>query len=142
MQSNDARILGGAAIPTGIAGLAAIVAGLVLAGGKGALGSAIGAAVVLVFFSLGVLIVNHVARVNEQMLLVVGVFSYLVKLALVFALIVSLRGITVWSPRAFAWTVIALTLVWLAGEANVTLGARTSYVRPAATVRDADKSDA
>ena len=36
MHSNDARILRGAAIPTGIVGLAAILAGLALAGAKGA----------------------------------------------------------------------------------------------------------
>jgi ATP synthase protein I len=37
MESSDARILRGAAIPTGVAGVVAIAASLVVAGPKGAL---------------------------------------------------------------------------------------------------------
>ncbi|MBX6768518.1 MAG: hypothetical protein IRY90_15425, partial [Actinomadura rubrobrunea] len=52
MHSTDARILRGAAIPSGLAGLAAIAAAVPLAGTKGALGAALGTVVVLAFFSI------------------------------------------------------------------------------------------
>src|SRR4051812_18329225 len=104
MQSTDARILRGAAIPTALAGLCAVVAGLLLAGGKGALGSAIGAVLVLVFFTLGVLIVSYVTKMNEQLVLAAGLFGYLIKLIAVFALVASLHHVSAWNTRAFGLT--------------------------------------
>jgi ATP synthase protein I len=140
MQSNDARILRGAAIPTGLAGLGAILAGLVLAGAKGALGSAIGVALVLVFFTLGMLVVSYVAKINQQMMLAAGLFGYLVKLLAVFALVAMLSHVKVWNAHAFGWTVLALTIVWLAAETNATMNLKTPYVEPAKGARDQGKS--
>lgn len=142
MHSTDARILRGAAIPTGIAGLVAIIVGLLLAGGKGALGSAIGTAVVLVFFTLGVLVVSYVTKISEQMVLMAGLFSFLVKFGVVLALVIAFKGVTLWDSRAFGWTVIALTIVWLAAETNATLNTKTPYADPAPRSRDQDKQGA
>ena len=41
-----------------------------------------------------------------------------------------LYGVTAWNPRAFAWTVISLTLVWILSEARATLRLREPYVVP------------
>jgi ATP synthase protein I len=140
MQSNDARILRGAAIPTGIVGLGAIAAGLLLAGAKGALGSAIGAAVVLVFFTLGVVVVSYVTKISQQLMLMAGLLSFLIKFVAVLALIAAFKGVTAWNAHAFGWTVIALTLVWLAAETNATLNAKVPYAEAAPRPRDSDKS--
>ncbi|MFL6054082.1 MAG: hypothetical protein ACJ72W_14365 [Actinoallomurus sp.] len=140
MQSNDARILRGAAIPTGIVGLVAIAAGLLLAGAKGALGSAIGLAVVLVFFTLGLLVVSYVTKVSQQLMLMAGLLSFLIKFVAVFALIAAFRGVTIWSAHAFGWTVITLTIVWLAAETNATINAKTPYTETAPRSRDQEKS--
>jgi ATP synthase protein I len=131
MQSTDARILRGAAIPTGLTGLGAIAAGLVLAGGKGALGAAIGAVLVLVFFTLGMLVVSYVTKLSQQLILAAGLFGYLVKLIGVFALVALLNRVTIWNSHAFGWTVLALTVVWLAAEVNATLNVKSPYVEPA-----------
>jgi ATP synthase protein I len=141
MQSTDARILRGAAIPTGLAGLVAVVAGLAIAGGKGALGSAIGAALVLVFFTLGVLIVSYVTKMNQQLVMAAGLFGYLVKLIAVFGLVALLSDVSIWNTRAFGWTVIALTVVWLAAEANATMNVKSPYVEPRGNSRDLGKPD-
>ncbi|MCO6006190.1 hypothetical protein NE236_14450 [Actinoallomurus purpureus] len=140
MQSNDARILRGAAIPTGIVGLVAIVAGLVLAGAKGALGSAIGVAVVLVFFTFGVLVVSYVTKISQQLMMMAGLISFLIKFIAVFALIAAFKGVTLWSAHAFGWTVLALTLVWLAAETNATINTKTPYTETAPRSRDQEKS--
>ena len=139
MQSTDARILRGAAIPTGLAGLIAVVAGLLIAGGKGAFGSAIGAALVLVFFTLGMLIVSYVARLSQQLVMAAGLFGYLVKLIGVFVLVAALSHVTIWNAHAFGWTVLSLTIVWLAAEVNATISARTPYVEPGSGSHDLGK---
>ena len=139
MQSTDARILRGAAIPTGLAGLGAIAAGLLLAGGRGALGSAIGVALVLAFFTMGMLVVSYVARLSQQLMMVAGLVGYLVKLLAVFGLVAALSHVTIWNAHAFGWTVLALTVVWLAAEVNATINLRSPYVEPGNGPRDHGK---
>jgi ATP synthase protein I len=141
MQSTDARILRGAVIPTGVAGLIAIVAGLLIAGGKGVLGAAIGTVLVLLFFTLGALIVRYVVKLNQQLVLTAGLFSFLIKLVVVLALVAALHHVTVWNAHVFGWTVIALTVVWLAAETNATLNAKSLYVEPSGASRDLGKPD-
>jgi len=142
MQSTDARILRGAAIPTALAGVVAVLTGLLIAGGKGALGSAIGVALVLVFFTLGMLVVSYVSRLSQQLVMAAGLFGYLVKLVAVFALVAALNHVTVWNARAFGWTVLSLTIVWLAAEVNATINAKTPYVDPGRGPRDLGKPGA
>jgi ATP synthase protein I len=141
MQSTDARILRGAVIPTSLAGLIAIAAGFLVSGGKGVLGATVGAALVLVFFTLGVLIVRYVAKLNQQIVMMAGLFSYLIKLVVVLGLVAALNHVTIWDAHIFGWTVIALTVVWLAAETNATLSAKSLYVEPRDTPRDLGKSD-
>jgi ATP synthase protein I len=90
---------------------------------------------------LGVLIVRYVAKLNQQLVLAAGLFSFLVKLVVVFALVAALRHVTIWNAHVFGWTVIALTVVWLAAETNATMNAKSLYVEPRGTSRDLGKSD-
>jgi ATP synthase protein I len=130
MHSSDARILRGAAIPTGLAGIAAIAASLALAGTKGALGAAIGAFVVIAFFSISVIAVSYAAKISPQMMFAAAVFSYIAKIFVMFALVAGLDGVTVWDSKAFGWSVIALTLVWIGAEILTSTRAKTLYVDP------------
>ena len=131
MHASDARILRGAAIPTGLAGAAAAAVCLALAGGKGALGAAIGAFVVIAFFSISVIAVSYASKVSPQMMFAAAVFSYITKVLVMFALVAALDGVTVWDSRAFGWSVIALALVWIGAEIRHTTRAKTLYVDPA-----------
>lgn len=130
MQSYDARILRGAAIPTGLAGLVAIVLALILAGGKGALGAAIGAIVVMAFFTISVLAVMWASKISPMAMMPAALISYTVKLIVMFVLVSQLRDVTAWSAPALAWTVIALTMVWLGGETRTWMQAKTLHLDP------------
>ncbi|MGK5550999.1 hypothetical protein ACSNOI_05235 [Actinomadura kijaniata] len=141
MHSTDARILRGAALPSGLAGIVALVVGLVLAGSKGMLGAALGTITVLAFFTISVVAVSYASKISPQMMFAAAVFSYLAKLLVMFALIAAFKDATAWNPRVFAYTVIALTLVWIGAEIRASLKVKTLYVDPAEDVKTpADRS--
>ncbi|GLZ13175.1 hypothetical protein Acsp04_34100 [Actinomadura sp. NBRC 104425] len=131
MQSSDARILRGAAIPSGLAGLAVIAAAVPLAGAKGALGAALGTVVVLAFFTISVVAVGYAARISPQMMFAAAVFSYLGKVLAMLVLVAALDGVTLWNTKAFAWSVIVLTLVWVVAEARAAMKNKTLSLDPA-----------
>lgn len=146
MHSSDARILRGAAIPTGLAGVAAIAVGLLVAGAQGALGAALGTLVAIAFFSVSVVAVSYASKISPQMMFAAAVFSYITKIFVMFALIAVFRDATAWDPQVFAYTIIALTLVWVVAEIRTTTRAKTLYVddpdesagRPPASAARAD----
>ncbi|GAA1531657.1 hypothetical protein GCM10009678_12310 [Actinomadura kijaniata] len=141
MHSTDARILRGAALPSGLAGIVALVVGLVLAGSKGMLGAALGTITVLAFFTISVVAVSYASKISPQMMFAAAVFSYLTKLLVMFALIAAFKDATAWNPKVFAYTVIALTLVWIGAEIRASLKVKTLYVDPAEDVKTtADRS--
>src|ERR1700730_9512238 len=102
VETLDARILRGAAIPTALAGAVAAVIGFLVAGPKGALGAVVGLVIVIVFFSISVLVVGYVGRRAPQLLLMAGVLSYALKLIILFVLIAAFKHQTIWNPKAFA----------------------------------------
>ncbi|GAA3233162.1 hypothetical protein [Actinocorallia longicatena] len=130
MESSDARIFRGAAIPTSAAGLLAIVIAALLAGGKGAIGALIGTLVVLVFFGISIIAVSYSARVSPQLLMPVAMGTYLVKIFAMFGLIVLLRDASWMNGRAFGITVLACTVVWLFFEIRVFVKTKMLYVEP------------
>lgn len=131
MQPSDARILRGAAIPSALAGVAAVLAGLLLAGAKGALGAAIATVVVMAFFGISVVAVSYASKISAQMMFAAAVFSYITKIFAMFALVALFKDASAWNPQAFAWSVIALTLVWIGFEIRTTLKTKMLYVEPA-----------
>ncbi|MGI8328952.1 hypothetical protein ACRYCC_03245 [Actinomadura scrupuli] len=130
MESSDARILRGAVIPTGVAGVVAIAASLVTAGSKGALGAAIGAVVVVAFFTISVVVVSYTAKISPETMMMAGLLSYAAKFIVVLAVVLALRDVTFWNPKAFAWTVVGLTLVWIVAETRTSLQVRVIDLAP------------
>ncbi|MFC4913216.1 hypothetical protein [Actinomadura gamaensis] len=133
MHTSDARMLRGAAIPSALAGAIAIVAAALLAGAKGAFGAGLGTVTVLVFFSVSVVAVSYASRVSPQLMFAAAVFSYIGKLLVMLALVAAFSDATAWNPRAFAFTVVGVTIVWLGAEIRTTLKAKQLYVDPAST---------
>lgn len=134
MQANDVRALKGAAIPTIAVGLVVVVAAAFLAGGPGALGAAIGVALVAVFFTLGLMAVTWAGRVSPQMMMVAAVLGYLVKVIFLVLLLSSFKDATAFSPRALGWSVLLCTIAWTAGEIRAFLKLRMLYVDPGSEV--------
>ncbi|REE98583.1 hypothetical protein [Thermomonospora umbrina] len=128
MHSSDARILRGAAIPTALAGAAAIVVGLLVAGGGGALGAAFGTLVAIAFFTVSVVAVSHASKISPQMMFAAAVFSYITKVFAMFGLIAVFQNTTAWDSQVFGYTIIALTLVWIVAEIRVATRSKTPYI--------------
>ncbi|SDJ60604.1 hypothetical protein [Nonomuraea jiangxiensis] len=134
MQANDVRVLRSAAIPTFAVGMVAVVASLLMAGGKGALGAALGALLVGVFFSISVVAVSYAARVSPQLMAIAAMVSYLVKVVVIMVVLNAFRDTTAWNTMAFAWTVVVCTLVWTGFEVRAFLKTKMLYVDPEASV--------
>jgi ATP synthase protein I len=130
MQSNDARILLSAAIPTSAAGIvAAGVAGGV-AGGKGAIGAAVGAALVIAFFGAGLVALQKAAKAVPHLFQSMGLLVYMTQLLVLAIALVLMRGVDVFNLRAFALSLVACTLVWVATQVRGHMKAKILYVEP------------
>ncbi|GAA2206081.1 hypothetical protein GCM10009850_015390 [Nonomuraea monospora] len=134
MQANDVRVLKSAAIPTALVGVVAVVVALLLAGGKGALGAALGTLLVGVFFSISVVAVSYAARVSPQLMAIAAMGSYLVKVVVIMIVLSSFSDTTLWNTRAFAWAVVVCTLVWTGFEVRAFVKTKMLYVDPDAKV--------
>ncbi|MFI7640009.1 hypothetical protein [Nonomuraea sp. NPDC049400] len=134
MQANDVRVLKSAAIPTMAVGVVAVAVSLLMAGGKGALGAAIGTLLVGVFFSISVVAVSYAARISPQMMAIAAMLSYLVKVIAIMVVLSSFRDTTAWNNQAFAWSVVVCTLVWTGFEVRAFMKTKLLYVDPEARV--------
>jgi ATP synthase protein I len=128
MQSSDARILRGAAIPTCLAGLAAAIVCGTVVGSKGVIAAAMGTVLVMVFFTISLVAVTYAARISPQAMLPAALGSYILKLLVIGIVLTALKNVTIWHPRSFAWTVLALTLVWVFAEARGLIKSKMLYI--------------
>ncbi|WP_131740019.1 hypothetical protein [Actinomadura roseirufa] len=128
MQSSDARILRGAAIPTGLVGVGAVLIGLLAAGAKGALAAALATVVVIAFFSVSALAVSWAAKVSSQTMMLAALASYMVKILAVMVLVTTMDGVSIWDTTVFGWTVVGLALIWIAAEFRVALQRGRPYI--------------
>lgn len=112
MVSKATGFLKPAMITTGAAGVIAAIIGAVLQGATGAIGAAAGMALVMASYGVSTLIIAWVDRVNRSMLMIVGMATYAVKFALLFALVgwVATQG---WiGTKAMGFGVLAGVLIW------------------------------
>ncbi|QKW38760.1 hypothetical protein HUT06_35990 [Actinomadura sp. NAK00032] len=130
MQTSDARMLRGAAIPTSVVGVGAVLIGLLTAGAKGALAAALASVVVIAFFSISALVVSWAARYSAQTMMLAALASYMVKILAVMVLVTTMDGVSIWDTKVFGWTVIGLALLWIAAEFRVVLQRRPYIDEP------------
>jgi len=118
-------------VTVAVGAIAAIIAFLVTSEpGKGALGAIIGTAIVVVFFTVGQLVVGAVLRSNPQMAMTVALMVYLLKIGALLVFIVLFQGTTAFDTKAMALTVLACTLAWTAAELWVFTRTKVLYVDP------------
>lgn len=130
MQAIDLRLLRGAAIPTAVAAVVAMVVAGVVFGGKGSLGAAFGAVIVAAFFTVSLVAVAKAGQVFPQLMLPVALGTYAVKMLVIFLLIGAFVDARWMEPKAFAFTVVGCTIVWMAGEVRTFFKQRILYVDP------------
>ncbi|WP_431042168.1 hypothetical protein ACQUSR_09765 [Streptomyces sp. P1-3] len=132
MQSNDARTLLHCAVPTAAVGVVAVAVSAVLAGGKGALGAAFGVVLVCAVMIADLFALQHTARRFPQLFQMMGLALYMVQFLLIAVVLAVFKDTTLFSTRAFAFALLAATLVWVAAQTRAHLKAKILYVEPEA----------
>ncbi|MFD0369013.1 MULTISPECIES: hypothetical protein [unclassified Streptomyces] len=133
MPSNDARTLLHTAVPTAAVGAIATVVSGVVAGGKGALGAVVGTAVVLLFMGIGLVVLQRTAKKLPQLFQAMGLMLYTAQLLVLFIFLALLKDTSAFDFKAFAFTLLATTIVWVAAQARAYMKAKIMYVEPEKT---------
>ncbi|MFD4374616.1 hypothetical protein [Streptomyces sp. NPDC058486] len=133
MPSTDARLLLSAVVPTAAVGAIATVISGIVAGGKGAIGAVLGTLVVLLFMGIGMLVLQRTAKKLPQLFQAMGLLLYTTQLLVLFVFLALLKGTTVFDFKAFAFTLLAATVVWVAAQARAYMKAKITYVEPEKT---------
>jgi ATP synthase protein I len=127
---NDARSLLHVVVPTAAVGAIATAVSGVVAGGKGALGAAVGAVVVILFMGTGMAVLQWIAKSFPQLFQMMGLVLYTVQLLLLFVFVAVFKNTTLFNPRAFAISLVVTTIAWIAAQARAHMKAKILYVEP------------
>ncbi|MFJ6295716.1 hypothetical protein ACIQJX_20430 [Streptomyces griseoviridis] len=130
MPSNDARILAQAAVPTAVVGALAAVVSAVAAGGRGAVGAVVAALIVIVFMGLGLYVLQRTAASLPHLFQAMGLMLYSAQILLLFIFVAIFKDTTLFNPKAFALTLVAGTLAWIAAQTRAHMKAKILYVEP------------
>ncbi|MCF8530848.1 MAG: hypothetical protein K9G05_07190 [Candidatus Nanopelagicales bacterium] len=138
-RSIDALVLRRAGIGTVVAGVIVVIISALIAGGSGALGAALGTALVVIFFSVGQFVLGAVLKSNPQMALTMALTLYLVKIGVLLLIIVLFADTTLFDTKTFAAAILTGTLVWTVLEVWIFGTTKVLYVEPEATGDSRDK---
>ncbi|MEU7180134.1 hypothetical protein ACWIG3_30355 [Streptomyces celluloflavus] len=130
MQSNDARLLLHAAVPTLAIGVIAVAVSAAVAGGAGALGAVVGTALVLLVMGAGLAVLQYAAKNLPQLFQMMGLLLYTLQILLVGVFLLAFKGTTLFDTKAFAFTLLGATLVWIAAQTHGHMKAKILYVDP------------
>ncbi|MFI8520365.1 hypothetical protein ACIGEZ_21440 [Streptomyces sp. NPDC085481] len=130
MPSNDARTLLHTAVPTAAAGAIATVVSAVVVGGKGALGAVVGTLVVILFMGIGLVVLQRTAKKLPQLFQAMGLMLYTAQLLVLFIFLALLKDTSAFDFKAFAFTLLGTTVVWVAAQARAYMKAKIMYVDP------------
>ncbi|MFK4147714.1 hypothetical protein [Streptomyces sp. NPDC004065] len=136
MPSNDVRNLVPIAVPTATVGVVAVAVSGAVAGGKGALGAAVGVLLAIAFMGIGLYVLQWTARTLPQLFQAMGLMLYVAQLLLLMIFVALFKGTSLFNPRAFAFSLVIATVVWMAAQARAHMKAKIFYVEP-----DSEKSE-
>ncbi|MEU3709658.1 hypothetical protein [Streptomyces catenulae] len=130
MQSNDARLLVHALVPTLVAGVVAVAVSAALAGGAGAVGAVIGTLLVVLVMGAGLVILQQTAKKLPDLFQMMGLLLYSVQILAVAVFLLAFKDTTLFDTKAFAFTLLGATLVWIAAQTRGHMKAKILYVDP------------
>ena len=136
MPSNDVRTLLQAAVPTAAVGALAAAAGAVVAGAEGAIGAVVATVVVILFMGVGFYVLQRTAKTLPHLFQGMGLMLYAAQILLLFTFLAAFKNTTLFNPRAFALTLVAGTIAWIAAQARAHVKAKILYVEPDSTTGD------
>jgi ATP synthase protein I len=127
-MTEEVRMARGAALAT--AAVAPVALGLAwwAAGSKGLLGAAFGLLLAVAFFSATLLAVGAAGRVQPELMLPAAVLTFAFKMVVIGLLLFLLRDTTAFDKEAFALSLVAGTVVYLAAEIRFAMRAKIPYV--------------
>jgi lysylphosphatidylglycerol synthetase-like protein (DUF2156 family) len=107
-----AQLLRGSLLPTSVAGLVCVVVGL-FSSPKAAWSAALGAAIVIFFFSLTLLVMKRTADLAPTTTMMIVMATYTFKVLVLGIVMFSLRDVTWASGYAIGLSVTVCAVVWL-----------------------------
>ncbi|MGW7414523.1 hypothetical protein [Streptomyces sp. NPDC054863] len=128
MPSNDVRTLLRTAVPSAAVGVLAVAISAVVGGGEAALGALVGAAVAIVFMGGGLVALQRTAKRLPQLFQAMGLLLYVLQLLLLFVFLAVFKDTELFDFKAFGFTLLAVTLVWIAAQARAYMKAKILYV--------------
>jgi ATP synthase protein I len=130
MPSNDVRNLLQTAVPTAAAGAVAVAVSGVVAGGKGALGAAVGVVLAVLFMGIGLYVLQWTAKTLPQLFQAMGLMLYVAQLLLLLIFVTLFKDTSLFNARAFAASLVVATVVWMAAQARAHMKAKIFYIDP------------
>jgi ATP synthase protein I len=130
MPSNDARNLLRIAVPTAVVGVITVAVSGVVAGGDGALGAAVGAALAILFMGLGLYVLQWTAKTLPHLFQAMGLMLYVAQLLLLLIFVGLFKHTSLFDPKTFALSLVVATVVWMAAQARAHLKTKMFYVEP------------
>ncbi|WP_030621184.1 hypothetical protein [Streptomyces sclerotialus] len=130
MQSHDARLFLRALVPTLVVGVLAVVVSALVAGGKGAIGAVVGVALVLFVMGLSLVVLQQTAKKYPSLFQMMGLLLYAVQILFVGVFLLAFKDTTFFDTKAFAFSLLAATLVWIGAQARGYMKAKILYVDP------------
>lgn len=140
MPSNDARILLQAAVPTAAVGAVAVVVSAVVAGGKGAVGAVVATVLAMLFMGIGLYVLQRTAKSLPHLFQAMGLMLYAAQILLLFVFLAAFKNTTLFNPRSFAITLVAVTLAWIAAQTWAHMKSKILYVEPDPSGEKPEKS--
>ncbi|RPF36277.1 hypothetical protein [Streptomyces sp. TLI_185] len=135
MPSNDARNLLQTAVPTAAVGAIVVAVSAVVAGGKGALGAAVGTLLAILFMGIGLYVLQWTAKTLPQLFQAMGLMLYVAQLLLLLIFVAVFKDTTLFNAKTFAVSLVVATVVWMAAQARAHMKAKLFYIDP-----DSEKS--
>lgn len=120
------------ALPTaGIAAALAIVVSAVLVGWTGALGALVGAVVAAASCLATLVIMRRSAASSPFVVMGVALGGFAVKMVVLFVVMLALRGVDALHPKALAFTMMGIIVVWAAAEVRAFQKTKIPTIIPA-----------
>ncbi|MFJ2964973.1 hypothetical protein ACIPIC_22050 [Streptomyces collinus] len=136
MPSNDARNLLQCAVPTVAAGVVVVAVSGAVAGGKGAVGAAVGTVLAILFMGVGLYVLQWTAKTLPQLFQAMGLMLYVAQLLLLLIFVALFKDTSLFNAKTFALGLVIATVVWMAAQARAHMKAKIFYIDP-----DSEKSE-
>ncbi|MCN9240126.1 hypothetical protein NGF19_04855 [Streptomyces sp. RY43-2] len=130
MPSSDARNLLQIAVPTAAVGVIAVAVSGAVAGGKGALGAAVGTVLAVLFMGIGLYVLQWTAKSLPHLFQAMGLMLYVAQLLLLLIFAGVFKDTSLFNPKTFAAGLVVATVVWMAAQARAHMKAKIFYVDP------------